>query len=227
MKVTYGSLTHGSPRIEWVTGMVLLFEHEAAKGADSLLGQRHFSVGPYIHKNRADIVLKMYASGTDATFMVDHDVFTPPETLERMVVTMNETGAGVVAADLVLGQDAPSTGFLNVPGAEGKFISTVAPEGSNVGRVETVASSCILVHRRVYDRISKRESMPPYFGPGTWWMHWPVWDPVANLWVTLGEDFSFSRRAVAVGEEMVVQYDLGLDHWKVGRMLPRPKLKEE
>ena len=226
MRVLYTTLTHGAPRIEWVTGAMLLWDYEAAKGADCLIGQRHFSVGPYIHKNRAEAVLKMYAHNLDGVFSVDHDVFTPPNTLERMVATMEETGAGVVAADLVLGSDAPSTGFLNDPKDETRFMSTVAPPGLNVGRVDTAATSAILINRRVFDKISQHRDEPPLFGPGTWFMHWPIWDEKVGIYQSLGEDFSFSRRAVAVGESIVVQYDLGLDHWKVRRMLPRPKKEE-
>lgn len=226
MKVIAATLTHGAPRIEWVTGAMLLWDYERAKGDDCLISHRHFAVGPYIHKNRAEIVLKMYGHGADGVFMVDHDVFTPPDTLERMVATMEETGAGVVAGDLVLGTDAPSTGFLNDPSDGGRFVSTEAPPGLDVGRVETVATSCILIHRRVFDKISQHRDEPPLFGPGTWFMHWPIWDDQLSIYQTLGEDFSFSRRAVAVGERIVVQYGLGLDHWKVGRMLPRPKKEE-
>lgn len=226
MKVVYGSLTHGAPRVEWITGAMLMWDHERAKGDDCLIVGRHLAVGPYIHKNRAEIALKMYALDADATFMVDHDVFTPPDTLERMVATMEETGAGVVAADLVLGTDAPTTGFLNDSRTDGLFIAAKAPAGMQVGRVDTAATSCILIHRRVYDKISAFRDEPPMFGPGCWFMHWPIFDKQAGLYVTLGEDFSFSRRVVAVGESIVVQYDLGLDHWKVGRMLPRPSKEE-
>lgn len=226
MKVVYGTLTHGAPRIEWVTGAMLLWDYERDKGEGCLISARHFSVGPYIYKNRNDQVRKMYEVDADATFTVDHDVYTPADTLERMVATMEETGAGVVVGDLVLGQDAPSTGFLNDPTDSRRFISTEAPPGMDVGRVETAASSCILVHRRVYDRISAHRDEPPLFGPGTWWMHWPIWDDALKQYVNLGEDFSFSRRVVAVGEKILVQYGLGLDHWKVGRMLPRPKKEE-
>lgn len=226
MRVLYATLTHGAPRIEWVAGAMLLWDHERAKGDDCLIVQRHFSVGPYIAKNRNEQVLKMYASDADAVFSVDHDVFTPPDTLERMAATMEETGAGVVAGDLVLGQDAPTTGFLNDPKDEGRFMAGAAPPGLDVGRVDTAATSCILIHRRVFDRISAFRDEPPLFGPGTWFMHWPIWDDRLGIYQQLGEDFSFSRRAVAVNERIVVQYGLGLDHWKVGRMLPRPKKEE-
>jgi hypothetical protein len=222
VKVVAGTLTHGSPRIEWVTGFMLLWDYEQSKGDQCLIAKRHFSVGPYIHKNRAELVLKMYSADVDGIFSTDHDVFTPPDTLERMVATMEETGAGVVAGDLVLGSDVPTTGFLRSK-TDLDFVAGTAPVGETVGQVDIAATSCILIHRRVFDKISAFRDEPPLFGPGCWFMHWPVWDEKLGIYQTLGEDFSFSRRAVAVGEKIVVQYGLGLDHWKVGRMLPRPK----
>lgn len=228
MNILYSSLTHGAPRIEWVVGAWLLWDYEQTKpaGVKYELHKRHIAVGPYIAKNRNECVVKMRRSGCDALFMVDHDVYTPPQTLEKLVETLQETGVDAVAGDLVLGNDCPRTGFGFVEGDERKFQVLEPPTGENVGIVGVAATSCILIRASVFDLIDRKQNAPPFFGPGTWFMHWPVWDEENQIWQQLGEDFSFSRRVAEVGARIAVRYDLGLDHWKVGRMQPRPQSKE-
>lgn len=234
MRVYVGTPTHGAPRIEYVTGFILMRDYEMTKPA----GEGHwvasnFESGPYIGSNRNKLVIKMYERECEALFMVDHDVYCPPETLSRLVEAMEGTGLGIIAGDLILGNDARTTGFFNDDGAPCRYELAGRPEvdgqPAKLGIVNAVATSCILIHRRVFDAISAHRDDPPWFGPGTWFMHWPVRAKRGDTeqlvdgrpyWTETGEDFSFSRRAREVGEgKMGLYYDLGLAHHKVGRMV--------
>lgn len=240
MRCYIGTPTHGTPRIEWLTGFVLMRDYEMTKPpGEGHWAHSNFQVGPYIPKNRNLLVEKMYERECEALFMFDHDVYAPPETLSLMVEAMEQTGAGVIAGDLILGNDARTTGFWDGEdeGKDGLFNVAERPEVDGVpqalGEVGCVATSTILIHRRVFDKISTHVSAKPtewsapFFGPGTWFMHWPIWDSAKNIWRDVGEDFSFSKRARRVGERMVMHYGLGLQHHKVGRMTHEVMTKSE
>lgn len=240
MKVYVGTPTHGAPRIEYIAGFILMREYEMTKpnGGCHWIAS-NFECGPYIGGNRNKLVHKMYDRDCEALFMVDHDVYCPPETLSRMVEIMEQSGLGIVAGDLILGNDAKTTGFFDgeEDGEPCRYSLAERPirngEQSKVALVNAVATSCILIHRRVFDAISAHRDDPPWFGPGTWFMHWPVKatregkpidakaaNGLGHYWTETGEDFSFCKRARAVGEKyMGLAYDLGLAHHKVGRMI--------
>jgi hypothetical protein len=230
MKVYFGTPTHGAPRIEFVAGFILMRDYEMTKPpGEGHLVASNFEQGPYIASNRNKLVMKMYERECDALMMVDHDVHCPPETMSKMVEAMQETGLGIIAGDLILGNDARTTGFFDQTaddqdGPAGSYALAERPlvDGvpAQIGLVNAVATSCILIHRRVFDAISAVRDEPPWFGPGTWFMHWPVKHATKPYWVDTGEDFSFCKRARAAGfPVMGLYYGLGLGHHKVGRMI--------
>lgn len=244
MIVYFGTPTTGSPRIEWCASVMAMANYEAARGADGLLyPAMQFQLGAYISKNRNALTALMYEAGADALLQIDHDISFPPDTLRRMVEAMEQTGAGVVAGNVPLQLGAPTSGF----NSDGDRVHHNARRGEGLGRacdeteswVDTIASSCVLVHRRVFDKISRHAgadlhepgdagpSGAPWFGPGTWWMLTPVWDPDREIWVERGEDFSFSWRVREVGEApMLLMWDLGLEHFKPTRLSgERPEKK--
>jgi hypothetical protein len=197
-----------------------MFDYEVRKGEARLLHLKlMFEKGAYISKNRNELTMKMYEEDCDAILMIDHDQFFPPETLERMVEAMERTGRGIVAGNVALQQGAHTTGFKIEGENTHRSVSRVSNEPES--RVDTIASSCVLVHRRVFDKISTHVgdpkcSGPPWFGPGTWWMLTPIWDDRRKVWLERGEDFSFSWRAREVGEApMLLVWDLGIKHYKV------------
>jgi hypothetical protein len=201
-----------------------MIDHEMNKAPDDrLLDVRmQFQIGAYISKNRNAITAGMYRNDADAVLMIDHDVGFPPETLEQMVWAMETTEHGVVIGNVPLQQTAPSCGF-KVEG-EARHVPVYREGTEDTSLVDTIASSCVLVHRRVFDKISQhvgdpKRTGPPWFGPGTWWMLSPVWDDEQELWIERGEDFSFSWRAREVGEApMLLIWDLGLVHHKALRL---------
>jgi hypothetical protein len=225
VKVHFGTPTTGSPRIEWCTSVMQMVDHEMNKGpADRLLDVRmQFQIGAYISKNRNAITAGMYRNDADAVLMIDHDQGFPPDTLERMVFAMESTGRGVVAGNVVLQANAPTTGF-EVDDTGARHFPVRRELGDDTKLVDTIASSCVLVHRRVFDKISAHVgdpkcSGPPWFGPGTWWMLSPVWDEERKMWIERGEDFSFSWRVREIGEApMLLMWDLGLTHHKPVRL---------
>jgi GT2 family glycosyltransferase len=179
------------------------------------------------------LTMKMYARDCDALLMIDHDVCFPHDVIERMVAAMEQTGVGVVAGNLALQLHADTTGFHADDETEGIHHAVHRAPGAPSALVDTIASSCVLVHRRVFDKISAHHGKPtrtgpPWFGPGTWWMLSPVWDDKQQAWIERGEDFSFSWRAREVGEApMLLLWDLGLEHFKVARLqAPEPAVEE-
>jgi hypothetical protein len=232
-KVYLGTPTHGQPRFEYMAGIIKMREHEMAKGPDeSLLIGMKLSCGAYIARNRNAIVraAKKSAAALEvhperlAVMMVDHDVYGPEDTMERMVRIMNEHEADVVTGDLPLGNSAPTTGF-QLPTADRpmQFELAARPEGADVAWVECVATSCILVRMTLLDRIAAFRDDGPYYGLGTWFMHWPRRDPDTGEWAEFGEDFSFSIRATEVGARMLIAYDLDLTHHKITQIVPDEK----
>jgi hypothetical protein len=233
MRVYFGTPTHGAPRIEFVTGFIVMRDFEMTKPAgEGHLIHSNFQQGPYIGSNRNKLVVGMYERDCEALMMVDHDVYCPPETMSRLVEAMEKTGLAIVAGDLILGNDAQTTGFFDEDDGSGvpkPYALAARPvSGAPIGIVNAVATSCVLIHRKVFDAISAYRDDPPWFGNGTWFMHWPVRDHRdPTRWVETGEDFSFCKRARAVGfTEMGLHYDLGLGHHKVGRMVVEKMTKE-
>jgi hypothetical protein len=208
-----------------------MIDHEMNKAPDDrLLDVRmQFQIGAYISKNRNAITAGMYRNDADAVLMIDHDVGFPPDTLERMVFAMEMTEKGVVIGNVPLQHNAPSCGFRAETDA--RHVPVYREGTEETALVDTIASSCVLVHRRVFDKISRHVAGPkrsgaPWFGPGTWWMLSPVWDEEHEMWVERGEDFSFSWRVREVGEApMLVIWDLGLVHHKAQRLVnPAPEV---
>lgn len=182
-----------------------------------------FQLGAYISKNRNAITMSMYRHDCDALLMIDHDQGFPPEILERMVFAMETSRRGVVIGNVPLQANAASTGFnVDSTGTRHLIVNRNGAEESTL--VDTIASSCVLVHRRVFDKISRHvgdphRTGPPWFGPGSWWMLTPIWDDEQKVWVERGEDFSFSWRCREVGEApMLLLWDLGLTHHKPLRL---------
>jgi hypothetical protein len=227
-KVYVGTPTHGQPRFEYMAGIIKMREHEREKPEDEcLLAGMHIACGAYISRNRNKIVRHAYAAKADAVMMIDHDVYCPEDTMERMVAIAHEHNADVVTGDLPLGNAAPTTGF-RLPEADRpmQFELAARPKNADTAWVECVATSCILIRMTVFDLISEHRDDGPYFGLGTWFMHWPRRDPDDGMWAEFGEDFSFSIRATEVGARMLIAYDLDLTHHKITQIVPDKKTLE-
>lgn len=224
-KVMVGGLTHGAPRIEYVAGIMRLKDYEMLKPEESRLWHSYVvKGGPYIPRNRNNLTRHFWEleDKPEWLLMADHDIVLPETILEVLVGYGIATGAGVVVPDHIQGTSCPTTGLMNDPLDPRVFRAARRPEnGEKAHYVETVTSSVIMVHRRVFEKVAER------YGLGYWWFPEYLKGP-DGWWGDLGEDFSFSKRARAVGEELLVVYDVeGIEHYKVGRVVAPPKYAAE
>jgi hypothetical protein len=213
-----GALTHGTPRVEYVGSIMRLKDYEQAKPlAQQHWHSYHVKVGPYISRNR-NYLTRLFRERTDANWllMIDHDVVVPQTLLEDLLRELEGEDAGVVVADHVLGTTCPTTALMNHPTDPSMFLAARPPEGlSKKHYVETIASSVVMINRETIERIARE------FGSGTWWMHERVLG-ADGYWEELGEDFSFSKRARAVGVKLLAVYGLDIQHYKVGLVMSSP-----
>ena len=218
-RVVVGGLTHGAPRAEYVGSIMRLWDYETRKSPEFRHWHSyHLHVGPYISRNR-NYLTRLFLAIEDRPewlLMIDHDVVVPPTIMEDLVREAGDE-AGVVIADHVLGTSCPTTALMAHPEDQTMFFAAQPPgEGTHKHFVEAIASSVVMVHRRVYGAIAEK------FGRGTWWMLEHLQDK-DGYWDELGEDFSFSKRALAVGERLMAVYGLDIQHYKVGLVMGRPK----
>jgi hypothetical protein len=214
-------LTHGSPRIEYVGSLMRLQDYERSKPAHLChWNSLHFKTGPYISRNR-NYLTRLFLERTsgDWLLMMDHDVVVPETLIEDLLAEARVSGhdPGVIIADHLLGTSCGSTAFLNDPDDPTRFCIAARPDEGRSQLVETIASSVVMTHRRVFETIAQQ------FGRGTWWMMERIQDK-EGYWDELGEDFSFSRRVMAVGERMLAVYGLEIQHFKVGMVTAPPKI---
>lgn len=133
--------------------------------------------GPYIHKNRNQLVDEFLATDRDWLFMVDNDIVFTPEDVWSVFEVADEKGPGVYAGAYLLEDGSLVCGPWE-PTAEYAYHPMLAlpAKPTNVG---VVGAGFTLVHRKVYEEIENN-----------WYS-----EPIPGI----GEDVSFSWRAREAG----------------------------
>ena len=183
------------------------------EGTFSLIGGiSEVSAGAVVPLARDVLTLRFLASGCDWLWCVDTDMVFTPGVLAGLWVSADEEKAPVVSAVCPV-QDAgrvwPSAYRLGdeMNGAGELVIERLdtLPEMEGLVQVAACGAACVLIHRGVFDAISRAEEWGTL---GRWWQ------PIETAQAVLGEDVSFCLRAAASGVPVHVNTNVTTGHVK-------------
>ncbi len=169
-----------------------------------------FEVGSvYISWARANMLQKALKTDADTFVFLDHDLSWQPEDLLRL---LNHPG-DVVAGDYRFKQDKEE--YMSRWDTEDDDRPSVRDDGTIKARA--VPAGFLKVTRKAVERIIE-EYPELLFGPDRDFIDLFNHGAYEGLW--WGEDFAFSRRWRAIGEEIYLIPDLNITHHLSGQAFP-------
>jgi hypothetical protein len=160
---------------------------------------------PFGHA-RDQAVANMLQHGFSHLMFVDDDVCIPPDSIPRLLAHGRDIVSG-----LYYRRALPLAPVMLKNDAQGnpQWITEWNPKGALI-EVDLVGAGCLLVHRRVYERLK-----PPWFiweleESVTKWIRQGMGEPVEDK--LLSEDFSFCRRAQRMGFSILVDTGVACEH---------------
>ena len=152
-----------------------------------------------IDKCRNFFVKQALDGGFDYLFMVDDDNPIPPETLEKLLEGDKDIiTVPILSRNPIEGGEYPMCAFYREDRKiKKKTIPYYIPikkfkEGGYLHKIDAAGTGCILIKRKVLEKISKEYEYPFEFGDIT----------VEGQRRTMSEDAEFSERAVKCGFEI-------------------------
>lgn len=188
--VCLGWIHGGTVRAEFMDSVLGLL---ADPGTAALIGRYEtFSAGPVLSAARNQVAAQFLARGGEPwLWMLDTDIVFDPGLLTRLAAT-----AGNLARPLVTGLYWTTTAgglplvpmiYDRDPGGTPEFTPCREWEPGEVFQAGGCGAGCLLVHRRVLEKISAAEGGPAWF------------TEITRDGRRFGEDLSFCIRAAAAG----------------------------
>jgi hypothetical protein len=157
---------------------------------------------PYISSARATMLHKALEAGADVILFLDYDLSWRPEDLVRLIETEGDVVAGLYRFKQAKERYMGSV----LPGPDGMPI--IRDDGCV--KAELVPAGFLKITRRVYDVLRKAHPELLYGNKDK--PHLDLFNHGAHEGLWWGEDYAFSRRWTALGEEIWVVPDLCLTH---------------
>jgi GT2 family glycosyltransferase len=172
------------------------------KDRDGALVIEEFSE-PYIDKARNVVVDKFLASDREWLLTVDTDIILPACVITRLMAR----GLPLIGALIYVNQQPPFPQIYHqiadaAVGGFGIFQVQEKFEPGELVKADGTGAGCMLIHRDVFDAIPGK---PPF----RWYQHEMIGNEM------FGEDFTFCRRAKAVGFQLYIDTAVHAGHIKL------------
>jgi hypothetical protein len=148
---------------------------------------------PFDHARNKGVE-KVLEDGYNWLFFLDDDVVVPHDTIDRLIAHGRDIVSGIYyrRAD-------PIVPVMMVE-ADPKPVWATQFTPGNVVAVDLVGSGCLLIHRRVLERVEKP------------WFEWLLDRDDIEESQKCSEDFAFSRKAKKAGFEILVDTSIKCQH---------------
>lgn len=175
-----------------------------------------FCAGTNIASQRNKIVRAFLKSDCDWLLFLDTDEEWPPDLIERLLASADETERPIVSGLIMARRDEkkPISPACVVLDELGRFCSPASVPAVRWWEVGAVGAGCLLVHRKVYEAVGEKyaELEPSQWFQYTQWSY--LDDDGVEVKDEMGEDYTFSLRAQACGFRTLVDTTIQLGHVK-------------
>ena len=156
---------------------------------------------------RAELVGRMLSSPATHLLFLDSDNAIPPDVLQRMI----ETDLDIVSVICPLRQQPEKLNLLSSKG--GTRSAMTMANGHRVFEIEASGLACVLIQRRVLERLYELHSSLIYKSAQSGdRLHCALFNHIVRDGIYHGEDASFFVRARAAGFRPFALYDAPIRH---------------
>lgn len=191
---------HNGPVAErFLWSMVNFVIFEGGK-PDPIIGSLFKQAGSSVAENRTRIVKYFMDETSDEWLLqIDSDIEFPPELPRRMLDYCEDNHVYILGAAALLGDRS----CVFYKKREDGVYDSIPELKDEPYELDVVGTGMILIHRTVLHAMRNR-----YKGPWPWFGH----DPEGDL--MLGTDFTFCRRAAAMGFKLFGHGGMRVNHYK-------------